>query len=113
MLIFVILLISINAYGFKEPEGFRGIKWWCCYKGIDERVVRVSTGKINYDEAVEFLIERKKEVKKGIEHGKVKILNHNFKELSDEYIKWAEKQKSFYSKIHLINQLVNEFNNML
>lgn len=87
----------------------RGRVWWCCYKNLDERVVRESTGTIDHDEAIDFIMKRRAEVKAGIEPEPKKITNYTFNELVDEYKKWAERQKCYYSKIHLINQLSEDF----
>jgi integrase len=81
----------------------RGRVWWCCYKDINERVVRESTQTQDYDDAIDFLMKRRGEVKAGIEPEKKKIVNHPFNELVAEYKKWASRQRSFYIKIHLIN----------
>ena len=91
----------------------RGRVWWCCYKNLDERVVRETTGTVNYDDAIDFIMKRRKEVKSGIEPEKKKIVNHAFNELVEEYKKWAERQKCYYSKIHLIKQLSDDFGQVL
>jgi integrase len=91
----------------------RGRVWWCCYKDLNERVIRVSTGTADYDEAIRYLSDRRTEVRAGIEPERKKIVNHTFSELVEEYKKWAERQKCFYSKIHLINQLSDDFGNVL
>jgi integrase len=90
----------------------RGRIWWVCYKSIDERVVRVSTEKADHDEAVDFLLKRKAEVKAGIEPEHKNITNYIFNELVAEYIKWAERQKCFKSKIYLINQLAEAYGSL-
>ncbi len=91
----------------------RGRVWWCCYKNLDERVIRETTGTADYDEAIDFIMKRRAEVKAGVEPEPKKIVNHTFTELVDEYKKWAERQKCYYSKIHLINQLSEDFGHML
>ncbi len=91
----------------------RGSVWWCCYKDLNERVVRESTRTADYDSAIEFLSNRRSEVRAGIEPERKKIVNHTFNELVEEYKKWAERQRSFSSKIHLINQLCEDFRNVL
>lgn len=52
-------------------------------------------------------------MKAGIKPEKKKIVNHPFSELVAEYKKWAKRQRSFYSKIHLINQLERDFGSLL
>jgi integrase len=91
----------------------RGRVWWCCYKNLDERVVRETTGTTDFDDAIDFIVKRRKEVKSGIEPERKKIVNYNLNELVDEYKKWAERQKCYYSKVHLINQLSNDFGQVL
>jgi integrase len=91
----------------------RGQVWWCCYKNLDERVIRVTTGTVNYDDAIDFIMKRRAEVKAGEEPERKKIGNHYFSELVDEYKKWGKRQKCYYSKIHLINQLSKDFGHML
>lgn len=91
----------------------RGRVWWCCYKDINERVIRESTQTQDYDDAIDFLMKRRGEVKAGVEPEKKKIVNHPFNELVVEYKKWAERQRSFYSKIHLINQVERDFGSIL
>lgn len=63
--------------------------WGCCYKDINERVVRESTQTQDYDDAIDFLMKRRGEEKVGVEPEKKKIVNHPFNELVAEYKKWA------------------------
>lgn len=83
--------------------------WWCCYKGLDGRVIRQSTGKIEYNEAVDFLMERRTDVKAGKEPEPKKIVNHTFSELAKEYLVWAERQRGFKNKAGIVEQLRERF----
>jgi integrase len=91
----------------------RGRVWWCSYKNLDERVIRESTGTTDYDKAIDFIMKRRGEVNAGVEPEPKKIIKYTFNELAEEYKKWAERQKCYYSKIHLINQLSTDFGHML
>jgi len=56
-----------------------------------------------------LLIQRRNDIREGKEPEIKRIVNHSFKELSEEYEKWAERQRSFKSKKFLIDQLVEAF----
>ena len=90
----------------------RGNIWWCAYKSITGKIERVSTGHIDYDNAIEFLTEKRFNVQKGIEPEVVKIVNYTFKELEEEYSKWCEKQRGYDKKKRFIKQLKDRFENM-
>ncbi len=90
----------------------RGNIYWIRYAGLDGRIIRESSGSTKFDEAETLLIDRKKTIKDGKEPQIKKIANHTFTELTNEYSKWAERQKSFNSKIYLINQLSNTFGSL-
>ena len=90
----------------------RGKVWWCCYKNLDDRVVRVSTGTQNYDDAIQFLVNRKNDIQLGREPEKKKIVKYSFRQLSEQYKKWAERQMCFKSKNYLIDQLEEIFGNL-
>jgi integrase len=87
--------------------------WWCCYKGLDGKVVRKSTGKIDYNEAVEFLVSARREVKAGNEPEVKRIGNHTFNELADEYLKWSQRQRGFRSKAGIVDQLKERFGDVM
>lgn len=86
----------------------RGDVWWCCYKSLSG-IVRQSTGKTDYNEAIEFLGKRTAEVKVGKYPELKKILNHTFKELAVQYRPWCQRQRGAVAKNRYINQLVEEF----
>jgi integrase len=87
----------------------RGNVYWIRYAGLDGKIVRESTGSSRFKNAEAHLIKRKNSIKEGIEPEVKRIKNYLFNELADEYKKWAERQRSFDSKIYLINQLKETF----
>jgi len=86
----------------------RGDVWWCCYKSMSG-IVRQSTGKTDYNEAIDFLGKRLAEVKVGKYPELKKILNHTFKELAEQYRPWCQRQRGAVGKNRYINQLTEEF----
>jgi integrase len=90
----------------------RGNIWWCAYKSITGKIERASTGHIDYDNAIEFLTEKRFNVQKGIEPEVVQNINYTFQELATEYLKWCERQRSFESKRFFIKQLNDAFKNI-
>jgi len=87
----------------------RGSIFWIRYVGLDKKMIFESTYSNKVRTAQALLIKRKQTIAEGREPEIKKIKNHTFKELAEEYIKWAEKQRSFKSKIYIINKLVDEF----
>jgi integrase len=73
------------------------------------KIERVSTGHTDYDKAIEFLTEQKFNVQRGIEPEIVKEVNYTFRELSDKYDVWSQRQKGYYKKRFFIKDLVNVF----
>jgi len=90
----------------------RGGIWWIRYAGLDGRIVRESSKSAKFKEAEGLLIERKQGIKEGKAPETKHIANHMFKELSEEYSKWAERQRSFKSKTYFIDQLKEAFGNL-
>ncbi|MCX5804232.1 MAG: site-specific integrase [Proteobacteria bacterium] len=90
----------------------RGNVWWCAYKSVTGKVVRESTGFINYDMAIDFLTKRKADVMVGIEPEVKKMVNYTFQELATEYLKWCERQRCFKSKRNFVKQLGEAFSNI-
>ncbi|HQJ95444.1 MAG TPA: hypothetical protein PLT06_11500, partial [Syntrophorhabdaceae bacterium] len=86
----------------------RGSIWWCSYKSITG-IVRQSTGKSDYNEAMEFLGKRVAEVRAEQYPELKKISNHKFKELAVQYRPWCQRQRGVDGKNRYINQLVEEF----
>lgn len=105
----------------KKKRGTKGIYkrgniYWLRYAGPDGRTRYESTGKTDFKEANDILIDKRKEVK-DIRDGKEtepvkKIPNHNFKELSKPYLEWAERQKGIRSKKAIVRILVERFGNV-
>lgn len=89
----------------------RGTVYWVRYAGLDGRIIRESTGKKKLKEAEDFLLDRRQAIKRGEQPDIVRIANHTFKELSLEYLKWAERQRSYVQKACNMKQLVEEFGN--
>ncbi len=86
--------------------------WWICYVGVDGRIRRESSGTTNYKEAQALLIKRKQSVLHGKEPEVKRIRSYCFFELKEEYLKWAERQKSSESKKGFVKQLCSEFGNL-
>ena len=87
----------------------RGSIYWIRYAGLDGKIIRESTGSTKYREAEALLIQRKQAIKEGKQPEIKKIKNYIFNELAEQYLKWAERQRSFSSKVYLINELVDNF----
>jgi integrase len=88
----------------------RGNVYWIRYAGLDGRIIRESSHSSKLKEAGDLLIGRRNEIKEGKEpEVKKRIVNHTFNELAEQYLKWAERQRSFQSKKYFINQLVRDF----
>lgn len=88
----------------------RGNVYWIRYAGLDGKIIRESSHSDKFKEADNLLIQRRNEIKTGNQPEiKRRIANHTFNELSEEYKKWAERQRSFKSKTYLIDQLTREF----
>jgi integrase len=89
----------------------RGNVYWIRYAGLDGRIIRESSHSSKLKEAGDLLIGRRNEIKEGKEPEiKKRIVNYTFNELAEQYLKWAERQRSFQSKKYFINQLVRDFN---
>lgn len=102
------------ARGKKEkarPKGLfkRGNVYWICYKNLEGRVIRESSKSTKQKDAEDLLIDRRKDIKDGKEPEIKRIPNHSFYELAAEYVRWAERQRSFSQKVYVVNQLEREF----
>ena len=88
----------------------RGNIYWLSYAGLDSKVVRESSGKDDYDEALSILLDRRKAVKEGREPDIPKITNTAFNELIERYCEWMiGRHKSAQSKLYRIKQVKNHF----
>jgi integrase len=90
----------------------RGSIYWIRYAGLDSRIVRESSRSDKFKDAETLLIQRKQAIKEGKQPEIKRIANYTFNELVTEYIKWAERQRCFRSKSHLIEQLKETFGNL-
>lgn len=91
----------------------RGNVWWIRYAGHDGQI-RYESAKTHLKrEAADLLVQRKREVLEAKEPGRVKrIPKYTFGELCEEYLKWAERQKSYRAKKGYIDQLTLFFGNL-
>jgi len=95
----------------KYPKGIypRGNIMWIRYSGLDGKTIYESSGSDKLKVAEALLHKRKADIQAGKQPEIVKIKNHSFKELAEEYVKWAERQRGFEKKLYVIKQLVREF----
>lgn len=87
----------------------RGKIYWIRYAGLDGKIVFESSGSDKFREAEALRIQRMQSIKEGKQPEIKKIANHTFNELASEYIKWAERQRSFRSKQGFVKQLAETF----
>lgn len=90
----------------------RGKLWWISYAGLDGGIIRESSKSEKFREAETLLIQRRQEIKEGKQPEIKRIANHTLNELAAEYIKWAERQKSFKSKYYFIKELTETFGSL-
>lgn len=89
----------------------RGDVYWIRYAGFDRKIVRESTGSTKFKDAEALLIQRKMAVKEGKLPEIVRIADSTFGQLVNEYMKWAERQRCYRSKVGFVKQLVETFGN--
>lgn len=82
--------------------------WWISYTQFG-KTHQESTKTTSKREAEYTLTCRKKDAKEGKAPEVKRIKNHSFRELAEEYISWARRQRSFETKVCLIKQLVDVF----
>ena len=91
----------------------RGNIYWIRYAGLDGRTVFESSESTKQKDAEALYRKRKQTIDEGKQPEIKKIANHTFNGLVTEYVKWAERQKSFKkSKIYLIGQLSGIYGNV-
>ena len=90
----------------------RGGVWWIRYAGLDGRIVRESSGSTRFRDAEALLLQRRNDVKEGKQPEVKRITNHTFTELTEQYKVWAERQRSYRSKLGFIKQLGKAFGNL-
>jgi integrase len=83
--------------------------YWLNYVGPGGKMIRESARTTKYREAVALLIKRKQAVAEGKLPEFKRIGNHTFRELAVEYLKWAQRQRSFESKRGYLKQLLEAF----
>ncbi len=88
----------------------RGHVYWMCYK-VDSKLYRESTGKTLQKDAEYVLSCRRKEIEEGKLPDATKS-NYKFAELAKEYLKWAERQRSYKDKKLWVKQLNEVFGNL-
>jgi integrase len=95
----------------KYPKGIyqRGNLLWLRYAGLAGKIVFEPTGTDKLRNAEIQLHKRKAEIASGKQPEIIKIKNYSFRELADEYVKWAERQRGFKKKVYVVRQLVAEF----
>lgn len=90
----------------------RGNIYWIRYAGPNGRIRYESTKTSSLREAEYVLITRRKEVKEEkVPEVKKVVKNYTFKELAEEYLVWAERQKAYLSKRKKTRQIVEVFGN--
>jgi len=88
----------------------RGTVYWICYADLTGKIIRESSGSDKFKVAEDLLISRKNAVKEGKGVPDVKrIRNYTFNELAEQYLVWAERQKSYENKVSYIKQLKERF----
>lgn len=91
----------------------RGTMWWLRYAGPDGKIRFESSQTSNFKEAKDLLIDRRKEIKEGLEPIPVKrIPNHSFRELAEPYLDFSKRQRGFDSKKIIVRLLVDHFGNV-
>jgi integrase len=84
--------------------------YWICFRGLDGRVMRESSGSTRYSEADGLLTKRKRERDEGKEPEIKKISNHTFQELAEKYLLWINgRQLSAGNKKYIVNKLVERY----
>jgi integrase len=90
----------------------RGSIYWIRYAGSNGKICFESSKSSSMKIADKLLIHRKNEVIEGKSPVK-EIKNYTFRELANEYHKFAQRQRSYIkSKVYLINQLTQVFGNL-
>lgn len=87
----------------------RGSIYWVRYALSDGTMKFETSGSTKFKDAENLLIKRKQEVREGKLPETIHITNHSFKELAEEYKKFAARQRCYRTKVYLINQLIQDF----
>ena len=96
------------------PRGLykRGNVWWLRYADLDGKTKYESSGSEKQRDADALLHKRKADVKAGKQPEIKKIANHTFQVLTEEYLRWAERQRCYQSKCGFVVQLKAAFGNL-
>ena len=87
--------------------------YWICYKGLDDKIYRESSGSSKFSDADELLTKRKRSVHEGKVPVTKKIKNYSFRELAEEYLLWIKgRHQSAEIKGYIIRELVVRFGNL-
>ncbi len=99
--------------GEKNMKGLykRGKVYWIAIRDKG-KLCRESTETTSREDAEHFLTSRRKQIRDGEIIEAKKRKNNRFAELAKDYLKWAERQKSYRDKRLLVKQLVERFGNL-
>jgi len=89
----------------------RGKVYWVRYAGPGGEIIRESARTTNYREAVNYLIKCKQAVLDST-WKPIPQTQYTFKKLAEEYVQWAQRQKSFKEKFRIIQHLVKRFGHL-
>jgi integrase len=91
----------------------RGNIYWVCYKGLDGKIIRESSGDSDYREALTLLNKRRRDIDEGKAPQVKKIANYSFSELAEKYMLWMNgRHLSAEVKSYIIRELVMKFGNL-
>lgn len=90
----------------------RGNIYWIRYAGLDGKIKFESSHSTKFKDAETLFIKRKQAVREGKQPDVKRVSNSICNELVTEYIRWAERQKSFNSKRSHIKRLSETFGNI-
>ena len=90
----------------------RGSVYWIRYAGLDGKTVYESSKSTKLKDAQALLAKRKAAIVEGKQPEVKRIKNYTFRELTEEYLRWAERQRSFRSKKGFILQLLDRFGSL-
>lgn len=90
----------------------RGNVYWIRYAGFDGHIIRESSYSNKYKDAETLLIRRRQGIKEGKAPEIKQIKKCTFSELTEQYLVWAERQRSFRSKKGFVNQLKDKYSHL-
>ncbi|MHC4277820.1 MAG: tyrosine-type recombinase/integrase [Planctomycetota bacterium] len=96
-----------------RPRGLykRGNVWWIAYTLPDGKTERRSAGTSSKKQAEALLLKRKAEILEG--KMPVRLMKrYTFQELANEYLVWAERQKTYRDKVYHIKHFITVFGNI-